>query len=323
MSKYNFGENILKLSETQDIKDLPNEWEFITRFEGNEKNKLCVCNCKIKNYTFFINIKNKSIILCGDSCKNKLQLKESNENLIKRLYLKNIFKKQEYGIIKDIFKYSNDVLFSFINNLKLLDSKQLYDIRMIIDYLIDNNDYFNFEAKYHKLLQESVNRIELIKTEDERLKQEIILEQERYKQIILKQVRLKQERLEQERLKQRNKFERLKNKITCKLKERFFIIFKNIIKQHLFLKKYNSNIFSKYQKILLQMFQHHEDNKKVRINDKELNKIIDILVSYYANFITNFKSDECNFVNSFYEKYNKKFYHLDELIEIYNKKLSI
>ena len=34
---------------------------------------------------------------------------------------------------------------------------------------------FNFEAKYHKLLQESVNRIELFKKEDERLKQEIIL----------------------------------------------------------------------------------------------------------------------------------------------------
>ena len=32
MSKYNFEENILKLSETQDIKDLPNEYEYI-KFE--------------------------------------------------------------------------------------------------------------------------------------------------------------------------------------------------------------------------------------------------------------------------------------------------
>ena len=65
-----------------------------------EKVKICICNCKIKNYSLFINIKNKNAIYCGDSCKNRLKLKESNINIINRLFYKK-YNKQEYELIKD------------------------------------------------------------------------------------------------------------------------------------------------------------------------------------------------------------------------------
>ena len=63
MVKYNFEENIIKLSESDDINDLPNEWEFIARFTHVEKVKICICNCKIKNYSLFINVKIKMLFI--------------------------------------------------------------------------------------------------------------------------------------------------------------------------------------------------------------------------------------------------------------------
>jgi L-rhamnose mutarotase len=111
--KFNFLENIFELSETQNKEELPNEWEFIIRHQGVEKSKTCVCNCKIKNYSIFINRLNKHFIYCGDCCRKQLKFKCSKENVIFRLF-NHGYPKQQYDIIKDIFKYSQNVIYKGI-----------------------------------------------------------------------------------------------------------------------------------------------------------------------------------------------------------------
>ena len=79
--KIYFLENIFELSETKNKEELPNELEFIIRHQGVDKSKTCVCNCKIKNYSIFINRLSKHFIYCGDCCRNQNVI----YNLIDRL----------------------------------------------------------------------------------------------------------------------------------------------------------------------------------------------------------------------------------------------
>ncbi len=144
--KFNFLENIFELSETQNKEELHNEWEFIIRHQGVDKSKTCVCNCKIKNYSIFINRLNKHFIYCGDCCRKQLKLKCSKENVIFRLF-NHDYPKQQYDIIKDIFKYSQNVIYNLINNLDNMKYHKLHKMKDLGEYMILNKEDISLEYK--------------------------------------------------------------------------------------------------------------------------------------------------------------------------------
>lgn len=106
MSKYNFEENILEISETNDIKNLPLEWEYVC---GGTKNGHCICNRKIKNISYFFNFKTGHSVMCGSGCMRKLKLRKKRTGAGK--FIKNIFGESgEYVEIKNFEIYSDSAL---------------------------------------------------------------------------------------------------------------------------------------------------------------------------------------------------------------------
>jgi hypothetical protein len=165
--KFNFLENIFELSETQNKEELPNEWEFIIRHQGVDKSKTCVCNCKIKNYSIFINRLNKHFIYCGDCCRKQLKLKCSKENVIFRLF-NHGYPKQQYDIIKEIFKYSQNVIYNLINNLDNMKYHKLHKMKDLVEYMILNKEDISLEYKTKYTL---INLSKKIKWYEEKLEE--------------------------------------------------------------------------------------------------------------------------------------------------------
>ena len=165
--KFNFLENIFELSETKNKDELPNEWEFIIRHECVNKSKTCVCNCKIKNYSIFINRLNKHFIYCGDCCRKQLNLKCSKENVIFRLF-NHGYPKQQYDIIKDIFKYSQNVIYNLINNLDNMKYHKLHKMKDLVEYMILNKEDISLEYKTKYTL---INLSKKIKWYEEKLEE--------------------------------------------------------------------------------------------------------------------------------------------------------
>ena len=118
-------------------------------------------------------------------------MNESNVNIINRLFYKK-YNQQEYELIKDIYKYSKDVLLEFILFLKDLKYYKLYNMKNLITYLIENNDYFSFKTKYLNILQNSINKIEQTEKEEE---------EEEVKQYELELQKIQQEILSQQKKK--------------------------------------------------------------------------------------------------------------------------
>ena len=117
---YNFQQNLLKASESNDIIEAKMEWKMMS--EQKVQNRvLCICNHKISNVTYFLNTKTKNIINIGSTCKNKFgmdNIPKIKNKLILKFLSKNL-KNNEYGCITDIKKYCEDVqkeLFEYLES---------------------------------------------------------------------------------------------------------------------------------------------------------------------------------------------------------------
>ena len=84
MSRYRFEENIKKLSESQDIKEIPNEWVFIYRVSFETKEGHCICNNTIKHINYYFNESTFKAIQVGDGCKKKLSLHGKTDQGLKK-----------------------------------------------------------------------------------------------------------------------------------------------------------------------------------------------------------------------------------------------
>jgi hypothetical protein len=331
--KFNFFENIFELSETKNKEDLPNEWEFIIRHESIKKSKLCICNCKIKNYSIFVNKLNKHFIHCGDCCRKQLNLKYSNENIIFRLFnQETIYSKQQYEIIKDIFKYSQEVIYNLINSLDNMKYHRLHKMKDLVNYMIENKEEIILDnnIKYtlinlSKKMNWYENKLDERRNNQEQEIQKIKEKQEIQKQLIEQQ---KQERSFQEQKQQQMKAieEQNEQKIKEELNKNLFIKYhtylSNILEEHEYIKQSNTRQIYKF-------------SDQYKTKEKALLAIEKIFVTHYNKFISSFDinryvswhkknfEDEnfscCYIKETFFEKYNKQYYQIDDLMNLRNK----
>ena len=132
MAKYNFVNNALEKSKTNNIKNLPKEWIFICRFSYREKDGQCICCRKIKHCNMYYNKFTKNWIIVGDKCKNDLSLSK------KKGYLSDIFRniirvkgvKGEYVEITDLNKYCENVKKIFIE--KCFENNKFDNLHLIL-----------------------------------------------------------------------------------------------------------------------------------------------------------------------------------------------
>ena len=151
-----------------------------------------------------------------DYSKN-ISIKINKNNINIRLFYEK-YNNQECELIKDIYKYNKNILLEFITSFNHLKYYQLYNIKYLIKYLIDNNDYFNFETKYYDILQ---NSCLLFKQEEERKEEEIkqfkqTMEQYKIIEKKLKEERKKEEEIKQNKIEEKRKIEEEKH-ITVKI----------------------------------------------------------------------------------------------------------
>ena len=77
MSKWN--ENLKKVSESNDINEIPQEWIYMHKTERESRDGHCICGrSHIKHVHFFANIKNNNVIEIGGGCIKKLRLEKIN-----------------------------------------------------------------------------------------------------------------------------------------------------------------------------------------------------------------------------------------------------
>jgi hypothetical protein len=137
--RWEFYENIFKLSETKDPDKLPEEWKFIGKAEYSDHDGHCVCNnSKVKYAYRFFNIITGCVCICGSVCKNKLKLLTHSSGVNQYLadFLNGSYP-SEYTTIKDIYAYSIKQKDHWLKSvLKEVDTdlykKSLKDIRCLL-----------------------------------------------------------------------------------------------------------------------------------------------------------------------------------------------
>jgi hypothetical protein len=141
--KYEFTENILKLSETKDPTQLHIEWVLIDYEKIDETKVRCICNRNIGHVYRYYNTKTKHAINVGSECKKKLHLTNchSSNSIIHKFISGD---KGTYEKICDLIKYSNEVWKQFLEHIhKGLASwplqKSICNLENIIKILSENN----------------------------------------------------------------------------------------------------------------------------------------------------------------------------------------
>ena len=111
---YNFKDNILKLSKTQDLDELKNEW-VIVNDKPHVKNVVCVCRKDIAYFHIFHNKKTSEFSIVGTTCKKKLL---PNTSLNKLNIIQCFNGIHDYTMIPDIYEYSREVINIFLDELR-------------------------------------------------------------------------------------------------------------------------------------------------------------------------------------------------------------
>ena len=89
------------------------------------------------------------------------------------------YPKQQYDIIKDIFKYSQNVIYNLINNLDNMKYHKLHKMKDLIEYMILNKEDISLEYKTKYTLINLSKKIEWYeeKLEEKKQKQENEIQQ--------------------------------------------------------------------------------------------------------------------------------------------------
>lgn len=126
-SKYNFIENILKLSETCNQDEIRKEWVFILKTCDSSQASRCVCNHRVKYISHYINIINGNCINVGSKCKKRLALNEasSNNRIIRYIY-ENIGD-YTYTKISDVLAHSNNSQEKILEYIRYQIKEYVYD----------------------------------------------------------------------------------------------------------------------------------------------------------------------------------------------------
>jgi hypothetical protein len=158
-NKYNFNNNLLKASISDNIEDAHKEWQVICTHDRNDTDAHCICGHVVKNVKYMYNIKNKKTIIVGCVCFKKFNL--NNKKLSNKIFknvLQKVLQKGEYKNIDDIDQYCENIKIELINHfkdrldeLKLINSNNKADLlcqlKKEVDIIIQDYDinYLNNE----------------------------------------------------------------------------------------------------------------------------------------------------------------------------------
>lgn len=187
MSKYNFDENIRKLSENTNQEDVRLEWKFYKQTK-NEKGR-CICNHTLRAcINYYVNILNGNMIQLGSSCMNKFkdiynvdeELNDECEIEKKRyvgFVLKFIKSDNEYKNIADVLEYEKDIRENIENKINddIIKSNTIDKLDMVLEDVMYLMDLIRRENKLMIFLESKINEINKKKTmimEDERKRKE-------------------------------------------------------------------------------------------------------------------------------------------------------
>jgi len=106
--RFNFNENILKLSRTTDVETLEEEWAVLDEKTDLPEPLTCVCNAQVKAKVFIIyNHLTHQFAYAGNSCVRKFKPKTNRRRL--GGFVDFVMERVAYVEITDIFKYSEDI----------------------------------------------------------------------------------------------------------------------------------------------------------------------------------------------------------------------
>ena len=220
-AKFNFKENLLKASNDENIDIAIKEWLFLAEERRTELDRVCICQHKLKNVTYLLNIKKGSIIIVGSTCLEKfeqlnLKKSEKNNNILNNI-LKNVMKsieqiKGEYSKI-DVLKQ----LEIYINNyIEFISERSTNDLNKTIEDLENINKIYNTDVKkYTEIINNEINKRRF---EKERMETERLKIKEEYERMETERLKIKEEyeRIETERLKIKDEKERKETERTEK-----------------------------------------------------------------------------------------------------------
>jgi hypothetical protein len=108
--RYNFAENILKLSQTKQVEYLPEEWAVLDHDTDLTEPVRCVCNAKVKKSVYILyNSTTRRFANAGDSCVKRFKPKSNKKPRQSGFFDYLSHHKVEYSAITNVFVYSDEI----------------------------------------------------------------------------------------------------------------------------------------------------------------------------------------------------------------------
>ena len=118
---FKFSENILKLSLNSNIDEAVKEWSLIDEGKTEEAVNTCICQKRIKHFSYMYNSKTKKTILVGIRCYKKFNFNDAGiKNRLPRQVLQSSVRSGHYVILD--LEYSETIAKKLIYLTKNRDS---------------------------------------------------------------------------------------------------------------------------------------------------------------------------------------------------------
>ena len=145
-----FDLNLLAASNNkEDLVEAKKEWGHIGHEKSDQK-KTCICNHKINNIDYFLNLQNGNIICCGSECCKKFNSdtkKEINNKMLKEILTlrkpyDNIYK--QFATVQEYLDYAKDELVQFM--AKKIESAEFDDLRLMLENIMSIRKSFGVDT---------------------------------------------------------------------------------------------------------------------------------------------------------------------------------
>ena len=157
---FNFSENILKLSTNSNIDEAIKEWSLIDEGKTEEAVNTCICQKRIKHFSYMYNSKTKKTILVGMRCCKKFNINDAGiKNRLWRNVLQSSVRSGHYVIIDDVLEYSESTTKKLIDLIKTRFDECKYRAADRRDWLNDIENLVNeYDMTILKGISEEINK---------------------------------------------------------------------------------------------------------------------------------------------------------------------
>ena len=158
---FKFPENILKRSSDSNIDEAIKEWSLIAEGKTEEAVNTCICQKKIKHFSYMYNSKTKQTILVGMRCCKKFNINDAGiKNRLLRKVLQSSVRSGHYVIIDDVLEYSESITKKLMDLIKTRFDECKYrpadrrDLLNDIENLINEYDMTSLKGISEEIKQE-------------------------------------------------------------------------------------------------------------------------------------------------------------------------